>query len=205
NWIDSLPRDQRFFLTYLPIAGHHPYATPDPGPFPGTDESSQYRNALHYADAALGELWRGLERRGLTGTTLFVIYGDHGEAFGQHPGNYGHTQFLYEENVRVPCLVAAPGLLQAPVRASGVGSLIDVAPTLLDLLGLSVPADYQGSSLLGEEGRAALFYTDYALPLVGLRDGSWKFIHELGSNRSKLFDLAQDPDERVNLAGEFPA
>src|SRR5262249_1224496 len=54
-WIDAGPPDQRFFLTYLPIAGHHPYATPRTGPFPVVEEIDQYRNALHYADAALGE------------------------------------------------------------------------------------------------------------------------------------------------------
>src|SRR5437870_7648756 len=52
-WIDGLPRGQRFFLTYLPIAGHHPYATPEHGPFAGTAEIDQYRNALHYGDASL--------------------------------------------------------------------------------------------------------------------------------------------------------
>jgi len=56
----------------------------------------------------------------------------------------------------------------------------------------------------GEEGRAALFYTDYALPLVGLRDGSWKFIHELDSGRSKLFDLCSDPGETNDLAPKLP-
>jgi hypothetical protein len=50
----------------------------------------------------------------------------------------------------------------------------------------------------------ALFFTDYSLPLVGLRDGPWKFIHELGSNRTKLFDLTCDPAERRNVAAEFP-
>ena len=101
-WIDGLPRGQRFFLTYLPIAGHHPYATPERGPFAGTAEIDQYRNALHYGDASLGALIEGLRARGLEQNTVWVIYGDHGEAFHQHEGNYGHTFFLYDENVHVP-------------------------------------------------------------------------------------------------------
>jgi arylsulfatase A-like enzyme len=205
HWIDSRPDGRRFFLTYLPIAGHHPYATPAPGPFPGDPEAWQYRNALHYADAALGELLAGLRARGLETNTLFVLFGDHGEAFGQHEGNYGHTLFLYEENIRVPCLIAAPGLLREQVRIRRTASLVDLAPTMLDLVGLEIPSDYQGTSLLrGAGSRMALFYTDYAQPLVGLRDGSWKFIHELDSGRSKLFDLQGDPGETANRAVELP-
>jgi lipoteichoic acid synthase len=203
-WIDSLSPGQRFFLMYLPIAGHHPYATPEPGPFADNPEASQYRNALHYADDALGELWRGLRERDLTRQTLFIVFGDHGEAFGEHDGNFGHTQFLYEENVRVPWLIVAPELWQKSVRVSQVASLIDLAPTILDLLGLPIPGDYQGVSRLDAGERMALFYTDYSLPLVGLRDGCWKFTHELGSRRSQLFNLREDPGERLNLAQIHP-
>src|SRR4030095_2845958 len=144
GWIDSLPRGEQFFLTYLPIAGHHPYETPAPGPFPEREEADRYLNALHYADAALGTLLDGLRARGLTESTLFVIAGDHGEAFGQHEGNYGHSLFLYEENLHVPYLLAAPGLITKPVRVTRTASLIDTAPTVLDLLGLPRPADYEG-------------------------------------------------------------
>jgi len=56
---------------------------------------NQYRNALHYGDVSLGTLIEGLRTRGLEENTLWVVYGDHGEAFGQHEGNYGHTFFLY--------------------------------------------------------------------------------------------------------------
>src|SRR3954452_12158734 len=65
RWVDEDP-GRPFFVTYLPVAGHHPYATPDGGgPFPQEPEANRYRNALHYADAALGQLFRGLRRRGL--------------------------------------------------------------------------------------------------------------------------------------------
>jgi len=203
-WIDALPRGQRFFLHYLPIAGHHPYATPERGPFRESDDAGQYLNALHFGDDALGEFLEGLKVRGLDTHTLFVIYGDHGEAFGQHQGNYGHTLFLYEENIRVPLLVALPGAWHEGKRVQRAASLIDVAPTLLDLLGLKAPADYQGASLLEPRQQSALFFTDYSLPLAGVRDGRWKLITEVGSSRVKLFDLETDPDEICNVAGQFP-
>ncbi len=199
-WIDAVPSGQRFFATYLPIAGHHPYATPRSGPFPMTEEIDRYRNALHYADEAVGQLWQGLQQRGLLNKTLFVILGDHGEAFGQHDGNFGHAQFLYEENVHVPFLILAPGLIEEPIRVGRVASLADTAPTVLDLLGLAAPPEWQGRTLLDGRSRLALFCTDYSLGFLGLRDGRWKFIHELDSGRSWLFDLESDPGEQHNLA-----
>jgi arylsulfatase A-like enzyme len=195
SWVDSLAPHERFFLAYLPIAGHHPYATPEPGPFPLDTELDRYRNALHYGDAAFGELLRGFRARGLEERTLFVVFGDHGEAFGQHALNFGHTLFIYDENVRVPYLIAAPGLIHDQLRVPQTASLIDTAPTILDLLGLPLAADFQGSSLLDGGSRMALFFTDYSLGWLGLRDACWKYLYELDSHRSKLFDLCRDPGE----------
>jgi arylsulfatase A-like enzyme len=199
-WIDSLPPQQRFLIHYLPIAGHHPYATPERGPFPDSDEATQYLNALHYGDAALGTFLDALRARHLDTKTLFVIYGDHGEAFGQHDSNFGHTLFLYEENIRVPLLIAMPGANYGSKRVKRMASLVDLAPTVLDLLGLAPTPEYIGTSLLLPGPRAALFFTDYSLPLAGVRDGKWKFIAKLNSPRAQLFDLEADPEERINLS-----
>jgi arylsulfatase A-like enzyme len=204
SWLDGFAPGQPFFLTYLPIAGHHPYETPDRGPFPDPDEFGRYKNALHYADAAVGELVRGLDERGLRQNTLIVVLGDHGEAFGQHAGNYGHTFFLYDENVRVPFIAAVPGAIDQPRRVTRVVSLIDTAPTILDLLGQSGPGEYQGESMLTDRPRMALFFTDYSLSLAGLRDRNWKFSYELQSGRSKLFDVRTDSGETEDLAPRQP-
>ena len=204
NWIDALPRGDRFFVTYLPIAGHHPYEAPDAGPFPARDEFGRYRNALHYGDTVLAALARGLAARGLDRRTVWIVYGDHGEAFGQHDGNFGHTFQLYEENVHVPLLIAAPGLISDQIRARRIVSLIDIAPTILDLLNLPDDEAYQGSSALREASGMALFSADYSLGLLGLRDGTWKYIYELESGRSRLFDLDRDPAEAHDIAGEHP-
>ena len=129
---------------------------------------------------------------------MWIVFGDHGEAFGQHEGNYGHTFFLYEENVHVPLVIAADGL--APRRVSKVVSLVDLAPTILDLAGLASPENYQGRSMLASDPRMALFFADYSLGMLGLRDGPWKFIYELDSGRSRMFDLDRDRGESVDLA-----
>ncbi|HEV3259527.1 MAG TPA: sulfatase [Gemmataceae bacterium] len=204
GWLDGLPRGQRFFATYIPVAGHHPYETPERGPFPCNEEIDRYRNAQHYADASLGTLLRGLQERGLERDTLVVVIGDHGEAFGQHPGNFGHMLFTYEENVHVPFLVAAAGAIDGPVRVKRVASEVDLGPTVLDLLGLPAPEDYQGRSLLGERDETALFFTDYSLGLLGLRDGNWKFCYDVLAGRSKLYDLQADPEEQRSVAEQHP-
>jgi arylsulfatase A-like enzyme len=215
SWVDALPAGERFFLHYMPIAGHHPYETPTRGPFDSLplaqarpfatrEEIGRYRNALHYGDEALGVLMDGLRARGLDQRTVWIVLGDHGEALGQHEGNYGHTFFLYDENVRVPFLIAAPGVLERPQRSRTTVSLVDTAPTILDVLGMSIPPAYQGQSALNGRPRMALFFTDYSLALVGLRDGRWKFIHELDSGRSKLFDLSRDPRETIDVSRDEP-
>jgi Sulfatase len=200
TWIDRQPRGARFFITYVPIAGHHPYETPEPGPFPERREVDRYLNALHYADASLGEFVRGLHARGLDQDTLLVAIGDHGQAFGHHPGNFGHTLFIYEENVRVPLVVSAPGAIDEPVRVGGLTSHIDLAPTILDLLGLTGPVDYQGQSRLRGTRPSVMFFTDSSLGLLGLREGNWKYIFEIEAGRHKLFDLGADPQELRNIA-----
>ncbi|MFI5309743.1 MAG: sulfatase [Gemmatimonadales bacterium] len=203
RWIDARPAGRRFFATYLPVAGHHPYAHAEQGPFPDSEEIGRYRNALHEGDHALGVLLDGLRSRGLDRSTLVVVIADHGEAFGQHAGNYGHTLALYEENVRVPFMIAMPTRANAAQRVRRTASLIDVAPTMLDLLGIRPPATFDGTTLLNAHARMALFFTDYSLGLLGLRDGCTKYIHELESDRSTMFDLCRDPEERTDLAPEF--
>jgi hypothetical protein len=201
-WIDSLPKGQPFFITYLPVAGHHPYATPDPGPFPNDNEFGNYLNALHYGDESLGALMQGLRQRRLEQNTLFVLFGDHGEAFQQHDGNSGHSMFIYDENVHVPYIIAAPGLIYGQSRARVTASLIDTAPTVLDLLGLPIPREFHGSSLLDSANRMALFFTDYSLSLLGLYDACWKYIYEVDSKKSRLYDVCRDAAELIDRSKE---
>jgi len=200
SWIDSLSDSDRFFITYMPVAGHHPYASPERGPFNPADEIGRYQNALHSGDAALGVFLRELQSRGLYDKTLFIVFGDHAEAFGQHPGNFGHSLFIYDENVRVPYLIAAPSLVDKQIRVRRIASLIDTAPTLLDLLELPIPDNYAGTSLLKPDIQMALFFTDYSLGWLGLRDSCRKYIYEVDSRWSRLYDVCADPGETIDVA-----
>jgi glucan phosphoethanolaminetransferase (alkaline phosphatase superfamily) len=200
QWIDQ-DKTKPFFAVYMPIAGHHPYDTPTAGPFPESDEINRYRNALHYADQSVAELIAGLRARGLDNDTVLLLFGDHGEAFGQHDGNFGHTNFIFEENIHVPFLIVAPGI-QQQLRVKRPVSLIDVPGTICDLLGLDAPAQWQGGSALRKAGMS-LFVTDYSLGLLGLRDGNWKFIYQIESGRGKLFNLSEDARETLNVSENY--
>ena len=198
SWIDAVAADGRFVAHYMPIAGHHPYAINGPGAFGSKTDLDRYRSALQDGDVSIGVLIDGLKSRGLFEKTMFVVYGDHGQAFNQHPGNVGHTFYLYEENVRIPFFVALPGLIAETVRSNLTTSLVDVAPTVFDLLGLPADSRHQGITALNGQARTSPFFTDYGARLVGLRDGPWKFIHDLDAGRSQLFRLDLDPAERQN-------
>jgi len=204
GWVESLTPGQRFFLTYLPIAGHHPYDTPQSGPFPETEERDRYLNALFYADSSLKVLIQGLESRGRLKDSVLIIAGDHGEAFGKHEGNFGHSLFINDENVRVPLMIVAPGKIEKEVRVNRPVSLIDIAPTILELEGSRLPETCQGVSMLAGREQMVLFYTDYSLTWLGLRDGCLKYVHEVGSGRDRLYDLCEDPDEQQDISSHLP-
>lgn len=214
-FVDGLPPGEPFFALYSPIAGHHPYHAPGDGPRPFAEHTSvdAYANDLFAGDAAFGLLREGLARRRLDDRTLYVVVGDHGEAFFEHEGNFAHTLFLYEENVRVPFIVAAPGAWRGVRRAPQLASLIDVAPTLLDLLDIpnrAAPPEAggddsdRGHSLLDPRPRLVRFFTDQGLTQSALRDGRWKSIAEQPSGRARLYDLARDPGERHDVTAAEP-
>ncbi|MBK8101360.1 MAG: sulfatase-like hydrolase/transferase [Planctomycetes bacterium] len=200
-WVDTLPANAPFVAAWLPIAGHHPYASPPGGPFPYDNELDCYRNALHWCDRNLRTLWQELCRRRPAAELLLCVIGDHGQAFGEHDGNVGHTFALYDENVRVPWLLHAPGLTSGLPRWTVPCCHLDVAPTVLDLLGVAADPGHQGRSLLQDAAsRPVCFFTDWGDLQVGVRDGCWKLVHTVTTGRDQLFDLLADPAEQSDLA-----
>lgn len=198
--------DDRFFLAYYPIFPHYPYhLPPDVEPAFGDATAKQrYLSAMHYADGAIGQLQAMLAERDLLDNTLLVLVGDHGEAFRQHPGNAIHSTNVFEENVHVPAIIANPRLFPTQERTDVIADHTSWAPTLLDLFGMEAPERWQGHSSFDGERHMAHFFTDYAFLYLGLRDGPYKFIHQVQTGRTELYDLSQDPRERMNLAGQHP-
>ncbi len=183
---------------------HHPYAS-DRIPGLGTSDDGKVRHRLlvrHTMDK-FTEFYRELKASGLADSTLVLAYGDHGEAFGEHEGNFIHSKELYWENLHVPVLLLHPTRLGLPSRISQLGSLDDLTPTVLDILGLE-PGDRDGMSLLFEAPDRLVFsMTDWGPGQIALRDRQYAYILSR-TGRELLFDRKADPFERQNLAAERP-
>jgi arylsulfatase A-like enzyme len=162
-----------------------------------------YDGEIRYVDDELGRLLDHMKRRGLDRGTLLVVTSDHGEEFLDH-GSWEHQKTLYEEVVRVPLIVAGPGV--AARREAAQATLLDVAPTVLAWAGLPAPASFEGRSLLGPLGaREAYGETDHTVDRsrkLFLRAGAgrWKAILSLAPDGGSLrgeewYDLAADPRE----------
>jgi arylsulfatase A-like enzyme len=209
RWIDQVnATGDPFFLHFHNIATHHPYAVPEgyAGPAPGTDAWSRYLNALHYTDSVLEDLYDDLEARGLSDRTLWVVCGDHGQAFARtHANNYAHKNALYEENIRNFLLLSKGEGVNPPLRSGRLGGFGDIMPTLLDLIG-GEGVEVPGQNLLAPdyEMRIAYFHKSTHPERWGLRDGRWKYSARHDGSDARLFDLQEDPDEQVNLARKYP-
>ena len=210
HWLTTQhDRTKPFLLTYLTVATHHPYDTPNGElkPLANDERKNRYLNALQYTDESLGKLQALFAEQNFADNTLWVIIGDHGEAFGDyHAGNLLHKQFLYEENIRTFLLLYSAGIkLAQPVLSSHTGSIGDVASTVLAASGLATHG-LPGRSLWNqrEEGPQAFFHKVPYPPQWGLRDGAWKFIANLNGTADELYRLDTDPNEARNLASDEP-
>ncbi len=200
DWIDK--QTGPFFLSLLSVVTHHPYEVPSN--FPKRDwgvggKLAEYYDTVAYTDAFLGELFAGFDKRGLLKNTVFVIVGDHGEAFGEH-GTYQHDQTPYEEGVRVPLLFLGPGF-EAGERVQGLWQSIDILPTLLEALDLRIVAgELPGRSLLSAQPHEELFFSCWQTKRCqALRRGDLKYVHFFNRRPAEVFNLKDDPLEKHNL------
>jgi choline-sulfatase len=162
-----------------------------------------YEGEVAYLDAEVGRLVAGLEERGLMRDTAVVFTADHGEEFLEH-GSFEHGHSLFEELIHVPLIVRAPGLEPAVVQDRV--RLVDVAPTICELLDLPSPESFVGQSLLGlargtERGsRSVLAHGNFwRAPLSSFTDGGWKLILD-AAGAAHLYHLDVDPHEQHDLA-----
>jgi arylsulfatase A-like enzyme len=205
-WIDGLD-DRPFFLWVHLYDVHAPQALPIDLRRAYGD---RYEGGIAYVDAQIGRLLDALRQRRLLSNTVIVVTGDHGESLGEH-GELEHGIFLYQSTLRVPLVICAPGMTARRVTAPT--SLVDVFPTVLQLLGIAPRASHDGVSLVpaltggGLPARAIYAESMYAAhfgwgPLRMIYDGEFKFID---ASRPELYDLSRDPGEQRNLAGEHLA
>jgi len=203
--------EERWFLWLHFFDPHWEYRAPEPY---GSDYSATpYDGEIAYADAQLGRVLELLAQRGWLDDTLVVLTSDHGESLDEH-GESTHGLFVYDATLHIPLLMRHPGRLDEGRTVGSLASLVDVAPTILDVLGLPVsdlPA--AGRSLLpvleGEAGESPAVYLeswvarlDYGWSeLTGIRDARWKYIR---APRPELYDLEADPLELADLAAAEP-
>jgi arylsulfatase A-like enzyme/Flp pilus assembly protein TadD len=220
-WLDKHPKGPYFLWVHLYDA-HDPYDPPEP--YKSRYAAQPYDGEIAYEDSAVGKLLRQLKVRGLYDKSVIAVMADHGESLGAH-GEDTHGIFLYDETIHVPLLIKLP-------RGSGKQienrvELVDVLPTLLQAVGIEIPKEIQGESLLGlmtmttmkggaakGEGadawrdRAAYAESDYPFLAYGwnalqsLRTGKYLYIQ---APRRELYDQTADPKAEHNLASESVA
>jgi arylsulfatase A-like enzyme len=204
-------RERPFFLFVHYSEPHSRYvAHPEIASF-GDAPVDLYDGEIAYLDTQVARLLASLSAEGRADRTTIVILSDHGEAFQEHGiGLHGRT--VFEEEVRVPLFVRVPGL--SARRVSAPVALIDVFPTLAELVGLDA-ASAEGASLvpalLGESAGSdrVLFmeqlpYTSYRTHMVAAQQGSLKVVRDLTNGTTFAFDLSADPHEQASRLAHEP-
>ncbi len=202
-WFDKI-KDEQFFCWLHFFDPHLPYSPPSPYREQFADRP--YDGEIAYMDFIIGQVMRKLLDRNLLGRTLVVVTGDHGEGFGEK-GEYGHGIFLYDNVLRVPLMFYSENHLPAQKVIESRVRLIDIMPTILDLMNIPKPDPVQGRSLLPYIQRKEKADLDSYIetvypkenfgwaPLVGFISGVWKYIR---APHEELYDLKADPGEEKN-------
>ncbi len=183
---------------------------------------AQYDAEIAYMDACFAHILTRLDELGVTGETLVVVTADHGEDLDEHAHWFDHHG-LYDTNLHIPLLMRCPELLPSGLKINGMTSMLDLTPTILDLLELGEIATQEG--MLGrslvplinspsQTGRGScdeLHITENTwMKKRGVRTSTWKLIVPLefpdlhGNSETELYDLVLDPGELRNIASERP-
>jgi arylsulfatase A-like enzyme/Flp pilus assembly protein TadD len=208
-------QDQAFFYFFHIYEPHSPY---DPAQPYASRTSNPYDGEVEEADAVIGGLIAELESLGIWDRALVVLLSDHGEGLGDH-GEIEHEVLVYREMLQVPLLIKLPGGAGGGRRIEEPAQLVDVAPTVLAALGVPPPPTWRGRDLLGGHDDLAgppapPILSESIYPrlhfgwsdLASIIDGRHHYIEGeyVGGPDPELYDLIDDPSERVNLASRLP-
>jgi arylsulfatase A-like enzyme len=163
-----------------------------------------YDGGINYIDQLVGILLDELSKLQLEKNTIIVITSDHGQALMEHGYILKHVD-LYDEIIHIPLIIKSPRISFKKIIENQVQS-IDIMPTILDLVGISIPATVQGRSLLPlinePENTSFPVYSEKE-DAVSIRINEFKFIWR-DSGRHELYNLANDPKEKINLIDRYP-
>jgi arylsulfatase A-like enzyme/tetratricopeptide (TPR) repeat protein len=205
RWLEANGKD-RFFGWVHYYDPHLPYDPPSP--YKEEFDDDPYDGEIAYMDRYVGAVLERLKELGILERTIIVVAGDHGEGLGDKVET-GHGIFLYEETIRVPLILYNPAVFPRSQVIESQVRLIDVAPTILEIVGLkneaagmtgqSLVAWLKGKSRKDLDSLVETFYPRENFgwsELIGLVSGRWKYIQ---SPRPELYDVMNDPGEREDL------
>ncbi|HSJ04634.1 MAG TPA: sulfatase [Verrucomicrobium sp.] len=231
DFMEGAARDRKpFLLWYAPLMPHDPHTPPerllakyrDKTP---SEHVAKYWAMVEWFDETCGELLAHLKEKGLSENTIVVYLADNGWIQDPNSPRYAprSKQSQYDGGLRTPILVKWPGKM-TPGRSEALASSIDLAPTILDAVGITPPKEMTGINLLDDAAvasRKTLYgeiFThnsmDLQKPSASLRwrwiiDGDYKFILPNSGNepeaRPELYRIVTDPQEEKNLAPSEPA
>ena len=177
--------------------------------------NAQYDGAIAYLDACVRSIFTALEAHGLFDETVVAITGDHGEELDEHGYWYDHHG-LYDNVLHVPLMLRYPPKLPSGRRVGGYNQHKDLVPTVLELAEIDTGIDFDGGSLLPMiEGEVASHASEFYITECawmrkhGWRTPQWKLIRALEPDFHfmapvELYNLVEDPEEKVNIAEELP-
>lgn len=205
DWLGK--RTSKPFFCWVHLYDAHAPYDPREATFADQFKKHPYDAGIAVEVQQFKRLWDFLEHQKRRDRTIVIVAGDHGEGLGEHH-EVEHGSLLYNSTLRVPLIISAPGQSHSGHRVAPAVSLIDIAPTVLDLLGITIPKVMRGKSLRSSvEGNPFQGHTCYAeteapfldnrwCPMQAIITDRWKYIY---STKSELFDLQNDPGELVNL------
>ena len=190
---------------------------------------SLYDGEVAYVDRNVGLVLRELEKLDLDARTLVVLTSDHGEELYDRNQYFFHSLLIYDSVLRVPLILRLPEVLPANKRIPPVVQSIDIAPTILDLLGIAIPESFQGRSLstmmlsdTNDDVSAIYAFSERGANVASVRSNRWRYVSNpkeeaLGQasqatesgyryriQKEELYDLEADPDETTNIIHERP-
>jgi arylsulfatase A-like enzyme/predicted Zn-dependent protease len=211
RWLDARDQASPFFLWLHLYDPHDPYTPPEP--YASKYRGRPYQGEVAYTDSLIGDFRKALEQRADFDRSLVILTADHGEGLGDH-GEQFHGYFVYDTTIRVPLIIRFPGAAARGEVINHAVSHVDLMPTVLEAVGLPVPADAQGASLLplidgGEMTSQREVYTESFYPLLhygwaplrSLRTDRYKLI---AAPRPELYDFLDDRKETHNLFAADP-